>query len=288
MLPSTDPLLGALLPDGYRIFQLLGGGGTSRVYVGVAHPPSLADSPAPSHVAVKVLRPELARSPELLAAFEREAETAARIRHPNVVRVLTRGALPGGPPYLVAELLRGLDLAGTLARARPLAPRRAVHIARGVASGLEAAHREGIVHGDLKPENIFLVHAKDGSEIVKLLDFGASCSSGRGTPGYAAPELAREGNGSVASDIYSLGVVLFEMLTGRPPGSFEGKREAAPSGSTRSLPPLASEASGLALPASLDAAVARALAVDPRDRFASMTDFRGALNTTSLACGTLE
>lgn len=277
MHPATDPLLGVLLPEGYRIFQLLKSGGTSRVYLGVAEPSSSREpleggAPSPERVALKVLRPEMARSPEILAAFEREASIAARIRHPNVVHALARGALPGGLPYLVTELLRGLDLADTLARARRLAPRRAVQIARSIASGIEAAHREGIVHRDLKPENVFLVHAADGREIVKLLDFGALGSLGAlGTPGYRAPEIALGGEGSVASDIYSLGVVLFEMLTGRLPGAVS---PGEPSSLTStSVPPLAVSD----LPASLDAALTRALAADPLDRFASMSDLDQAL-----------
>jgi serine/threonine-protein kinase len=275
MHPATDPLLGVLLPEGYRISQLLKSGGTSRVYLGVAEHSSSREpleggAPSPERVALKILRSEMARSPEILAAFEREASVAARIRHPNVVHALARGALPGGLPYLVTELLRGLDLADTLARARRLAPRRAVQIARSIASGLDAAHRAGIVHRDLKPENVFLVHAADGREIVKLLDFGAPGSLGAlGTPGYRAPEIALGGEGSVASDIYSLGVVLFEMLTGRLPGAVS---PGEPSSLT-SVPPLAVSD----LPASLDAALTRALAADPLDRFASMSDLDQAL-----------
>jgi serine/threonine-protein kinase len=275
MHPATDPLLGVLLPEGYRIFQLLKSGGTSRVYLGVAEPSSSPEpleggAPSPARVALKILRPEIARSPEILAAFELEASIAARICHPNVVRVLARGALPGGLPYLVTELLCGLDLADTLARSRRLAPRRAIPIARSIASGIEAAHREGIVHRDLKPENIFLVHAADGREIVKLVDFGAPGSLGAlGTPGYMAPEVALGGEGSVASDIYSLGVVLFEMLTGRLPGAAS---PGEPSSSISVLPLAVSE-----LPASLDAALTGALAADPLDRFASMSELDQAL-----------
>jgi serine/threonine-protein kinase len=281
MHPSTDPLLGVLLPEGYRIFQLLKSGGTSRIYLGVADRssgPEPLGAPSHARVALKILRPDIARSPDILAAFELEASIAARIRHPNVVRVLARGALPGGLPYLVTELLHGLDLADTLARARRLAPRRAVQIARSIASGLDAAHREGIVHRDLKPENVFLVHAPDGREIVKLLDFGASGSLGAlGTPGYRAPEIARGGEGSVASDIYALGVVLFEMLTGELPS--DAASPGDPSSSTTSVPPLLGvrASAGLELPASLDAALTRALAADPLDRFASMSELDQAL-----------
>jgi serine/threonine-protein kinase len=271
MQPATDPLLGALLPEGYRISQLLRSGGTSRVYlgVGVARAP---ESPEPhdegpiAPVAVKILRPELARSPENLAAFEHQASVALRVSHPNVLRVLARGALPSGIPYLVSELLRGLDLADTLARARRLAPRRAVPIARSLASGLGAAHQQGILHLDLKPENIFLVHAPDGRETPKLLDFGPPF--GRGTPGYRAPEIERGAEGSVASDIYSLGVVLYEMLTGALPDS------APPAGEP-------SSSVSASIPAPLRATLARALAADPLDRFASASELDQSLEVAA-------
>jgi eukaryotic-like serine/threonine-protein kinase len=193
------------------------------------------------------------------------------------------------------ELLVGLDLADTLAYSRTLGPPRAVGIACGAADGLAAAHAAGVVHRDVKPENIFLVHAPDGREAVKLLDFGYAWMPGDaaaqvhavavGTPEYMAPEQARGAPALATADVYSLGVVLYEMLAGRPPfsGSYPG---VAHDHAGRPVPPLRDEkGGGCHISPELDAVVARALAKDPAARFASMTALREALLGTPEAAG---
>jgi serine/threonine-protein kinase len=268
----------------YRIVQLLRTGGISQVYLAelltlrpapLAPPPLLGADAAragrAARIAIKVLQPELAGDRAVVRRFERGVAAVTRIVHPNVVRTGGLSRLADGLPYCTMELLIGLDLADTLAAAGRLDVERAVRVALGAAAGLSAAHAAGVVHLDVKPENIFLVHEPDGSEHVKILDFGlaalpgdaadarvdAACS----TPEYMAPEQRRGVPPSPSMDVFALGVVLREMLTGSvaadPPG--------AP-------PPGAPE-----VPPRLAAVIARALARDPADRFPTMDALRRAL-----------
>ncbi len=290
-LPGAPALVGTVVGARYRIIQLLGSGGTGDVYL--AEGPSLAG--ARGRVAIKVLRAEHAADPELVRRFRREAEAAEVVRHPNVLEVLE-------PPFdgetevlcFVTELLVGLDLADTLAYSRTLGAARAVGIAAGAAAGLSAAHAAGVVHRDVKPENIFLVHAADGREAVKLLDFGFAWMPGDearregragrrpsalGTPEYMAPEQARGAPASPAADVYSLGIVLYEMLAGRTP--FTGDYPAiAREHATRPVPPLHTFNPAATPSAELLLVVSSALAKDPAGRFPSMSAFREAILAT--------
>jgi eukaryotic-like serine/threonine-protein kinase len=171
-------------------------------------------------VAIKVLAEELAGDPAALRRFRREARATAKLDHPNVIRVFD--FVDGEAPFLVLELLEGETLADRLRRDGALPPLEAARIAAAVADGLDAAHRAGIIHRDIKPGNIMLT-AGGG---VKVMDFGiaaaweAHSTTGQqllATAGYAPPERIRGGHASPAGDLYSLGVVLYEMLTGRPP-----------------------------------------------------------------------
>src|SRR6185437_12955536 len=202
---GAPSLVGATLGGRYRVIQLLGTGGTGDVYL--AQRTTLRGEGS-WRQAIKVLRGEHRGDPERVRRFRREAEAAGRLRHPNVLEVLEPPFEADGYLCFGMELLVGLDLADTLAYSRVLGPQRAVGIASGAADGLAAAHAAGIVHRDVKPENIFLVHAADGREAVKLLDFGfawmpeddghASATADSpgsppaavavGTPEYMAPE----------------------------------------------------------------------------------------------------
>ncbi|WP_437319220.1 serine/threonine-protein kinase [Sorangium sp. So ce385] len=283
---AAEALVGKLLCNKYRVVQLLGSGGVGHVYL--ADRTGRPREAAPSRVALKVLRAELRDDPLLVARFEREADAASRVRHPNVLRVeaLERA---GDAPCFAMELLVGLDLADTLSFTRSLVPARAVRIAADLAAGLEAAHRAGVIHRDVKPENVFLVHAADGREIVKLLDFGFSFIAGQGegalsprvvgTPEYMAPEQAQGAPAAPAADVYSLGIMLYEMLAGRVP--FQGAYPAIAEKHAREPPPPPHRLHpGLLMSRELDAVVRKALVKDPRGRFASMAELRQALLAT--------
>jgi serine/threonine-protein kinase len=286
--------VGRILCGKYRVVQLLGSGGVGLVYV--AERTDAAG--APRRVALKVLRAEHRKSPAVVARFEREAEAAARVRHPNVLRVepMERGA---GVPCFAMELLLGLDLADTLASTRTLAPPRAVRVAADIAAGLQAAHRAGVIHRDVKPENVFLVHAPDGREPVKVLDFGVSFLRGLdpephprsaagsalsplqlvGTPEYMAPEQTRGASPAPEADVYALGIVLYEVLAGRAP--FVGPPLSVIEQHLREPPPpLHLVHPELLISRDLDAIVRKALVKDPRCRFASMAELRAALLET--------
>ena len=222
--PSPDPPRepGRLLDGKYRLIRPLGEGGVGLVYVA-------EHTFLKKHFALKLLRPEMVAYPEVSARFETEARAASQIEHDNVVRVSDFGRTPEGELYLVMELLNGRALSDEMAAMPKLAPQRALWITSEVLKGLEAAHAHGVVHRDLKPENVFIVARLDGSEGVKLLDFGIAKldrqSSTRltqtgaiiGTPQYMAPEQARGLPIDLRVDLHAAGVMLYEMLSGYPP-----------------------------------------------------------------------
>lgn len=213
-----DPLLGTVIDGRYQVCGVLGEGGMGTVY-DVKH--VLLERP----FAMKVLRADLSTETELAMRFTREARAAAAVSHPNVVHITDFGALPSGQPYFVMERLSGTSLSGLLRSGR-LPPERAVSISRQVALALGAAHEVGIVHRDLKPDNVFICDG-GSEEIVKVLDFGLAKVAGQsrltkagmvfGTPHYMSPEQAAGGAIDHRSDMYSLGVLMYEMLTGRVP-----------------------------------------------------------------------
>jgi DNA-binding response OmpR family regulator len=185
-------------------------------------------------VAVKVLQASAVGNPDAMARFRREGVTAGRVRHPNAVAVLDFGITPKGVAYLVMELLAGYALEDELKGGRPLPVARSLRIASAVCQALAAAHRAGIVHRDIKPGNVFL-HQAGGQEIPKVLDFGIAKIAGAaaqqkvtlegwivGTPVYMAPERFGAGTVTGQADVYSVGVMLFQMLTGRLPFDTEG------------------------------------------------------------------
>ncbi|HSS00190.1 MAG TPA: serine/threonine-protein kinase, partial [Kofleriaceae bacterium] len=205
----------------YRILGELGGGGMGLVYRAVH---TQLDRPT----AIKVLRPELAHSVWALDRFLNEARAASALRHPGVIEIYDYGVMPSGRPFIAMELLDGMTLGRCLAGDR-LPPADAARLARQIASALAAAHEVGIVHRDLKPDNLFLVRdPRTGAhDRAKLLDFGIARRDGQaqphadivlGTPAYMAPEQCRDdGDCDHRADLYALGCVLFEMLSGQPP-----------------------------------------------------------------------
>lgn len=220
-----------------------------------------------ARLAIKVLRERFRGDRAVARRFERGVVAASQVVHPNVVRTGPIERLPDGLPFCTMELLIGLDLADMLAYGRKLDPARALRLAEGAAAGLSAAHAAGVLHLDVKPENVFVVHRPDGGELVKILDFGLASIPGDpaaprveaacGTPEYMAPEQKRGVPAAPTMDVYALGVVLFEMLTG--------------------LSPAGPRASSVDLPPPLARVVMRALAADPADRHPTMEAFHAAL-----------
>ncbi len=266
--------IGSTLGGRYRLIELLGRGGMATIYR--AH-----DRQLDRDVAIKVLRPEYGNDPAFLARFRQEAQAAASLNHPNVVGVYDFGDDPAGP-YIVMELVDGEDLATLVRRNGPLPPRQAARLAAGIARGLAAAHARGIVHRDMKTSNVLLT--RDG--VPKVGDFGIARAMAEaqltlpgttlGSVHYFSPEQARGEAATPSSDVYALGIVLFELLTGRRP--WEGDSAAGVALARLQGPiPVPSE-SRAGVPPELDAIVRRALARDPADRFASAADFADALD----------
>ena len=220
LVELPDPRLGTLLAGRYIIEEVIGEGGMATVYR-AKH--KLTDR----QVAVKVMNPMLATDQIVRERFRREARSAQRLTHPNIIEIFDQGDTEDGTAFMVMELLQGESLAPVIARG-PLEIDRAIHIMIQIARGVARAHDLDIIHRDIKPENIFLVRREDSSDLVKVLDFGIAKSrqdsrlttQGElfGTPQYMAPErITGKDTGGGASDIYALDVVFFEMLTGELP-----------------------------------------------------------------------
>ncbi len=265
--------LGDVLGGRYRLVELLGQGGMATIY-------RATDAQLGREVAVKVLHPEYGRDPAFVARFKQEAQSAGSLSHPNIVGVYDFGVDADGP-YIVMELVDGEDVATLLARNGPLPPRQAARLAAEVAHALAAAHARGIVHRDVKPGNILV--SSDGR--VKVTDFGiarAWADARLTLPGvtlgsvhYFSPEQALGEQATEASDIYSLGIVLYELLSGRRP--WEGDSAAAVAMARISAPAPLVSALRPNVPPVLEAIDRRALNPDPAARFASAQAMAEAL-----------
>jgi serine/threonine protein kinase len=273
----------SVLGGRYRLVRLIAGGGMAQVWE--AHDEILARA-----VAVKVLHPHLADDTAFLVRFRREAVAAARLSHPNVVAVFDTG-VDGSVAYIVMELVRGRTLRELLAAQGALGPARAVQIAAQVAEALDYAHGQGIVHRDVKPANVLI--ADDGR--VKVADFGiakaASTGFGSnadltqtgtivGTAKYLSPEQVNGRPQDRRADVYSLGVVLYEMLCGRPP--FTGDTELAIAMKHVRVAPTGPRQVRAGIPRPLEAVVLKAMAKAPSDRFDTAGDLRTALSMIDL------
>jgi len=257
--------LGDVLGGRYRLVELLGQGGMATIY-------RATDSELGRDVAVKVLHPEYGHDPDFVARFRQEAHAAASLSHPGIVGVYDFGTDDAGP-YLVMELVDGEDLAALIRRNGPLPPRQAARLVAEVARALDAAHERGIVHRDVKPGNIMLT----ANGRVKVTDFGIARAwadarltlpgTTLGSVHYFSPEQALGEPTTAASDIYSLGIVLFELLTGRRPWEGDSAASVAMARISAS-PPSASEVRP-SVPPALDAIDRKAMAPEAADRFAS-------------------
>jgi hypothetical protein len=253
----------------YHLERLIGEGGMGRVFL--ARHGFLRTA-----AAIKLLHRTMTEDPLSGQRFLAEARVARSIRHENIVQVIDYGLMLDGRPFMVMELVDGTSLDDLLAREHSLPPLQALQIAREVALGLAAAHQRGAVHLDLKPANVMLTHATDTVHSrVKLIDFGASVQVGavgeEGTPAYMSPEHACGEPIDVRSDLYSLGVVLFEMLGGCLP--FEGDDAASILRAHVTQPAPIATSPHRALPRAVTELVARLLEKAPKDRFSSATAF---------------
>ena len=268
--------IGQVLGGRYRLVELLGTGGMATIY-------RATDTGLGRDVALKLLRPEYLRDPDFSSRFRQEAQAAASLSHPNIVTVYDYGEDPSGP-YIVMELIDGEDLATILRRSGTLPPRQVARIGAGVARALAAAHARGLVHRDIKPGNVLI--GTDGQ--VKVVDFGIARAIAEaqvtlpgttlGSVHYFSPEQARGEPATAASDIYSLGIVLYEMLTGSRPWEGDSAASVALARLSGPIPdPMTVRPS---VPPDLAAITRRALALDPRDRWASASVLADALEAT--------
>ena len=284
---GIEAAIGRVLGGRYAIESVLARGGMGIVYrarhLAVGRP-----------VAVKILRADLARNTEALARFHREAQAAAAIGHPHIIEVIDFGHSPEGDAYLVMELIEGIDLAGLLRREGRLPVARAFGIVRQVADALSAAHAKGIVHRDLKSENVMVLSRHDG-DYAKVLDFGISKviedDQGRapitrdgvvlGTPHYMAPEQGSDGAlVDHRADLYALGCILFELLTGALPYDGKTSMEVMYKHHHAAIPRPSSRLTEIRIPATVDALVVRMLAKSRDDRYA---DARAVVNAIDAA-----
>jgi hypothetical protein len=261
----------------YEVHSRLGAGGMAEVMLA-------RDRVLGRMVALKLLAPGLADDPEFVERFRREATAVASLNHANVVVVYDRG-VADGQPFIAMEYVAGRTLKQVIAESAPLAPEIAAEYARQVLGGLSAAHAAGIVHRDVKPQNIIV--REDGT--LKVADFGVARSADQtmltqhgsviGTAAYISPEQARGEAAFAASDLYSVGVVLFEMLTGTLP--FTGEAPLAIANQHVASPPPPVREVNAAIPARLARVVDRALSKEPAGRYSSAREMMAALTVAS-------
>jgi serine/threonine-protein kinase len=269
---------GSLIADRYRVIGRLGQGGMGQVYLA-------------EHVrmgrksALKIMNPGMAHDPDAVNRFNREAANASRINHTNVASVYDFGETEDGLLFLAMEYVEGQPLSTIIAREGALPLTRAASIARQVAAALRVAHHLGIVHRDLKPDNIMIARDIDGSELVKVVDFGiakAVANEGQkvtrtglsiGTPEYMSPEQLASENVDARSDIYSLGLVTFAMLTGELPFPAVTTRETLVARLVDKPATLAAVRGDVAWPSGLQAVMDKVLASNAVDRYQDSADF---------------
>ena len=277
--PLAD-LVGQVVADRYHIIKKLGEGGMGTVYLG-------------EHVkmgrksAIKVMTQAMANDPDAVSRFNREASNASRLSHPNICQVYDFGETSDGLIYLAMEFIEGCSLSDLIEREGALPLPRAAGILRQSADALQVAHDQTIVHRDIKPDNIMIVQAKDGSDVAKVVDFGiakavAGDETGQkvtktglvvGTPEYMSPEQLSGDKLDGRSDIYSLALVLYKMLTGVLPFQSDTAQETMIKRLTDLPEPLAQARPDIVFPPALQAAMDRALASSVSDRYSSAGEF---------------
>lgn len=301
-MARVDPFVGRVILGGeFKILERVGTGGMGSVY--------RAEQPSVSRqVAIKILHPHLARRPDLMSRFRREARAMSRLSHPNAVAVFMVGELvaerapgpprpaantPSGVLYIVMEYLEGQTLSSWLQRAGRMPCQEALRLMRQVGGAVQEAHSKGVVHRDLKPENIFLCEHADLKLFPKVLDFGLAkfketelrpgslqlTQEGMvfGTPQFMSPEQAQGRTIDARSDQYALAVMLYELLTGQLPFNALTPADYLQKHVLEPPIPLNQRQADLTFPRPVEAALATALAKQPADRFESVAQFMAAL-----------
>ncbi|PKN31972.1 MAG: serine/threonine protein kinase, partial [Deltaproteobacteria bacterium HGW-Deltaproteobacteria-20] len=224
---SPVALVGALLENRYQLVEYLDEGAMAYVYRGV-------HVDVGSSVAVKILKSNFQTDERFVERFQLEARAAGALNHPNILSVITVGSSPSGLTYLISEFVQGITLNKLIGREGRISLDRTVNIVNQILTALDEAHSHGIIHRDIKPENIMITQLRSREEFVKLLDFGIARQIYQqtprltmpgelfGTPEFMAPEVIRGQEATISADLYAVGVVLYEMLTGHTPFAGEG------------------------------------------------------------------
>ena len=276
---DEDGLLGTVLADTYEIIRVIGEGAAGRVYE-ARHSRLFS-----KRFAIKVLHGDLTRQPEVVRRFLREAEATSALQHPNIMGVLDINTVPDGRPYIVAELLQGEQLGDYLERHGKLSVAAAVAICRPICRALIAAHDKHIIHRDIKPENVFVV-GKGSQLTVKVLDFGISrvgnaagnlTKTGMvmGTPAYMPPEQARGQRVDHRADIYAVGTILYEAVTGKRP--FDDDDPVGTLAAVLTSDPPRPRSLEPNIPAGLELVIQKAMSKQPSDRYQTMRELDRAL-----------
>src|ERR1700704_4701734 len=267
-------LVGRVLGDKFKLTACIGIGGSGAVY--------RADQIALGRtVAVKILNEDLSADARMIKRFRDEAMSASRLNHPNCVSIIDYGQAPDGLLYLAMEYVKGPTLTQLLVTQNPLAIDRVIDIVMQALSGIEEAHLAGVIHADLKADNIILDQRRAGIAVVKIVDFGiARLVTGvrdedrsiSGTPEYMAPEVIGGAPPSFASDIYAVGIILYELLAERTP-FFAGTTTEILTNHLKAQPTLLTQRR-VGVPKELDSIISKSLAKHPTDRFASAAEMR--------------
>ena len=285
---AEHPLVGQTIASKYKIIRLLGEGGMGCVYQGEQMLGTTA-----RRVAVKTLHKHLSHDESVKARFKREVGTVAALEHPNTIQVYDFGEMPDGTLYIVMEFVQGRSVADILEKDGPMPPDRVEHILKQVVGSLEEAHGHGIIHRDLKPDNVVLSERAGQKDWVEVLDFGIAKRSSEhdpneakltqqgmvlGTPPYMSPEQFTGQPIDIRSDIYALGVMAYEMLSGKLPWEANTAWEWASKHMTEPPTPLERQPLGAHIPQRMRDAVARALAKDKEQRFSTVRAFFDAFS----------
>ncbi len=286
-LPA-DPYAGKVLLDQFRIEKLVGQGGMGAVY-------RARQTTIGRDVAIKILHPELTTNPDAVRRFQREARVSAALDHPNVVRVFLFGQLPDdGSLYIVMQYLRGRSLLDVTDEDTPLAPSRALHIITQICDGVGEAHSQGVIHRDVKPENVILVQRGQDPDFVKVLDFGiarfieneqtVATQSGLifGTARYISPEGANGDPTDARSDVYSIGVLAYQLLTGHTPFEATSPVALLMKHINDPAPDIRGQPGGSALPPNICDVVMRCLTKNADGRYDDANDLAAALRSAAM------